>query len=94
MPFGLVQGTDGKKFKTRSGENVKLMDLLDEAKARAYKDLENRLNKTDETEKTSLQVEELEIFAEMIGIAAVKYYDLRMCRTSDYKFDYDKMLAN
>jgi len=39
-------------------------------------------------------VEELEIFAEKIGIAAVKYYDLRMCRTSDYKFDYDKMLAN
>jgi arginyl-tRNA synthetase len=54
MPFGLVQGTDGKKFKTRSGENVKLMELLDEAKARAYKDLESRLNKTDETEKTSL----------------------------------------
>jgi len=54
MPFGLVQGTDGKKFKTRSGETVKLMELLDEAKARAYKDLESRLNKTDETEKTSL----------------------------------------
>ena len=45
MPFGLVLGADGKKFKTRSGENVKLFDLLDEAKDRAKQDLESRMSK-------------------------------------------------
>jgi len=96
MPFGLVLGADGKKFKTRSGENVKLFDLLDEARDRAKKDLESRMSKGGEEqgEKTNLQPEELEGFAERIGMAAVKYYDLRMARTSDYRFDYDKMLAN
>lgn len=94
MPFGLVMGPDGKKFKTRSGENVKLFDLLDEAKERAQKDLENRMKSGEEGEKTNIENEDIADFAERIGIAAIKYYDLRMCRTSDYRFDYDKMLAN
>ena len=94
MPFGLVLGADGKKFKTRTGENVKLMALLDEAKERAQKDLETRLNSGAEGEKSNLEGEDVATFAERIGIAAVKYYDLRMSRTSDYRFDYDKMLAN
>lgn len=94
MPFGLVLGPDGKKFKTRSGENVKLMDLLDEAKERAEKDLRQRMQSGEEGEKTNLDEEDIAGFAERIGIAAIKYYDLRMARTSDYRFDYDKMLAN
>jgi len=94
MPFGLVLGPDGKKFKTRSGENVKLMALLDEAKERAEKDLNERLKSGEEGEKSNLEGENVSDFAERIGIAAVKYYDLRMSRTSDYRFDYDKMLVN
>ena len=94
MPFGLVLGADGKKFKTRSGETVKLMDLLDEAKERALKDLKERMDSNNEGEKTNLEEKDMEDSAERIGIAAVKYYDLRMARTSDYRFDYDKMLAN
>jgi len=54
MPFGLVLGKEGKKFKSSSGENVKLMDLLNEAKERALNDLKSRMNKSDENEKTSL----------------------------------------
>jgi len=94
MPFGLVLGPDGKKFKTRSGENVKLMDLLNEAKERALNDLKNRMESDTLGEKTNLEESHLEDFAEKIGIAAVKYYDLRMARISDYRFEYDKMLAN
>lgn len=48
----------------------------------------------EDGEKTNLEEKDLDDFAERIGIAAVKYYDLRMSRTSDYRFDYDKMLAN
>ena len=48
----------------------------------------------NEGEKTNLEEKDIIGFSERIGIAAVKYYDLRMARTSDYRFDYDKMLAN
>jgi len=94
VPFGLVFGADGKKFKTRSGENVKLLDLLDEGQERAFNDLKARMVKNEEGEKTNLEEMELKEFAEKIGISAIKYYDLRMSRTSDYRFDYDKMLSN
>lgn len=52
------------------------------------------MGKNEEGEKTNLEEMELKEFAEKIGISAIKYYDLRMCRTSDYRFDYDKMLSN
>lgn len=94
MPFGLVLGADGKKFKTRTGESVKLMDLIDEAKDRAKKDLLGRLASNEEGEKTNIKEEDISASAERIGIAAIKYFDLRMSRTGDYRFDYDKMLAN
>lgn len=89
VPFGLVQGEDGKKLKTRSGETVKLKDLLDEAIARTRTALENRLQAEgrEETEEFKANV------AKVVGISAVKYADLSQNRTSNYIFSYDKMLA-
>ncbi len=88
VPFGLVLGEDGKKFKTRSGDTVRLRDLLDEAVIRARADLEARL-KEEEREETEEFISEV---AEIVGISAVKYADLSQNRTSDYIFSYDKML--
>ena len=88
VPFGLVLGEDGKRFKTRSSETVKLKDLLDEAVSRAKNDLETRL-KEEEREETS---EFIDRVSQVVGLSAVKYADLSQNRTSDYKFDYDKML--
>jgi len=89
VPFGLVQGEDGKKLKTRSGETVRLRDLLDEAIARFYAYLEARLKEEgrEETEEFKSHV------AEVVGISAVKYADLSQNRTSNYVFSYDKMLT-
>ncbi|RAM48886.1 MAG: arginine--tRNA ligase [Hapalosiphonaceae cyanobacterium JJU2] len=89
VPFGLVLGEDGKKFKTRSGDTVRLRDLLDEAIARSRTDLENRLTQEgrQETEEFKAKV------AEVVGISAVKYADLSQNRTSNYIFSYDKMLS-
>jgi len=90
VPFGLVQGEDGKKLKTRSGETVRLRDLLDEAIARFRAYLEARLKEEDreETEEFKAHV------AKVAGISAVKYADLSQNRTSNYVFSYDKMLAD
>ena len=89
LPFGLVLGEDGKKFSTRSGETVRLRDLLDEAIARSRADLEARLQEEgrDETEDFQANV------AKVVGISAVKYADLSQNRTSNYIFSFDKMLA-
>ncbi|MFQ4136345.1 arginine--tRNA ligase [Nodosilinea sp. PGN35] len=89
VPFGVVQGEDGKKFKTRSGDTIKLKDLLDEAVSRARADLEARIaaEERQETEDFIQQV------AETVGIGAVKYADLSQNRTSNYIFSFDKMLA-
>lgn len=89
VPFGLVQGEDGKKFKTRSGETVRLKDLLDEAVSRARADLESRIA----TEERQESAEFIQSVAETVGIGAVKYADLSQNRTSNYIFSYDKMLA-
>lgn len=89
VPFGLVQGEDGKKFKTRSGDTVKLKDLLDEAISRARQDLLSRLTEQGQ----SATAEEIELFAQTIGISAVKYADLNQNRLSNYIFSYDKMLS-
>lgn len=89
IPFGLVQGEDGKKLKTRSGETVRLRDLLDEAIARARADLEARLKAEgrEETEEFKAHV------AQVIGLSAVKYADLSQNRNSNYIFSFDKMLS-
>ncbi|WP_432810504.1 arginine--tRNA ligase [Pantanalinema sp. GBBB05] len=89
VPFGLVKGEDGKKLKTRSGETVRLRDLLDEAIARAHFDLEVRLKEEHRQETTEF----IDHVAQTVGVGAVKYADLSQNRTSDYVFSYDKMLA-
>jgi arginyl-tRNA synthetase len=88
VPFGLVLGEDGKKFRTRSTETVRLQDLLDEAIVRAKTDLENRLQTAERTETPDF----IEIVASVVGLGAVKYADLSQNRTSNYIFSYDKML--
>lgn len=88
VPFGLVQGEDGKKFATRSGDTVKLKDLLDEAVRIAGEDLKARNNDQDHT----LQAR-IDRVARIVGIGAVKYADLSMNRESNYRFSYERMLS-
>ncbi len=88
-PFGLVQGEDGKRLKSRSGEAVPLKELLDEAIARTRRDIEQRLQAEERTESEDF----IQNAAEKVGIGAIKYADLSQNRTSDYTFSYDKMLA-
>jgi len=85
VPFGLVLGEDGKKLKTRSGDTVRLQDLLDEAIAKVKTDLEVRNPDYDDIYKQEV--------AKTIGLGAVKYADLSQNRTSNYAFSYDKMLS-
>ena len=90
VPFGLVQGEDGKKFKSRSGDTVKLKDLLDEAVRLAAKEIVTRRENEDETKMAeSLDDDESVIMkltpeqehlARVVGIGAVKYADLSMNR--------------
>ncbi|KAK9065654.1 hypothetical protein SSX86_015055 [Deinandra increscens subsp. villosa] len=84
--FGLVLGDDGKRFRTRSSEVVKLVDLLDEAKTRCKAALVER-GKADEW-----TAEELERTAEAVGYGAVKYADLKNNRLTNYTFNFDQML--
>jgi arginyl-tRNA synthetase len=89
VPFGLVLGEDGKKFKTRSGDTVRLRDLLDEAVSRSRADLEARLK-----ESGNIETEEfIAHTSKVVGISAVKYADLSQNRTTDYKFSFDRMLS-
>ncbi len=88
VPFGLVLGEDGRRYRTRSSETVPLRDLLDEAIARARADLKIRL-KEEERQETEEFINKV---AEVVGISAVKYADLSQNRTSNYIFSYDKML--
>jgi arginyl-tRNA synthetase len=85
VAFGTVLGPDGRPFKTRSGDTVKLMDLLDAAvdKARA----------TVAEKDHDLTDDELNRIAEQAGIGAVKYADLSTSRTKDYVFDVDRMVS-
>ena len=83
--FGSVLGEDGKPLKTRSGENVKLKELLNEAVERARAVVEEKNPELDEEEKTEI--------AQAVGIGAVKYADYSNNRTSDYVFSFDKMLS-
>jgi arginyl-tRNA synthetase len=86
--FGTVQGEDGKRFKTRSGDTVRLVDLLDEAVMRMEGELRARMVDG----KVSITEGEVHEVAEAIGYGAVKYFDLRRNPTSNYKFSYDAML--
>ncbi len=85
ITFGSVMGEDGKPLKTRSGENVKLKELLDEAVKRAKQVVEEKNPQLADNEKEQI--------AKAVGIGAVKYADYANNRTSDYIFSFDKMLA-
>jgi len=85
VTFGSVLGENGKPLKTRSGENVKLKDLLDEAVERAQAVVEAK--------NPDLPADKKAKIAQAVGIGAVKYADYSNNRTSDYVFSFDKMLA-
>ncbi len=89
VPFGLVQGEDGRKLKTRSGDTVRLRDLLDEAVERAEADLRRRLEEEGRQEEEDF----VRQVALTVGIAAVKYADLSTHRITNYQFSFDRMLA-
>ncbi|MCH0568563.1 arginine--tRNA ligase [Streptomyces sp. MUM 136J] len=87
LAFGTVLGKDGKPFKTREGETVRLVDLLDEAIDRATavvreKDVRHQLSEDEITERGA-----------QVGIGAVKYADLSTSANRDYKFDLDQMVS-
>lgn len=87
LAFGTVLGADGKPFKTRAGETVRLVDLLDEAVQRATavvreKDVKGQLSESELVERGA-----------QVGIGAVKYADLSTSANRDYKFDLDQMVS-
>ena len=83
--FGSILGEDGKPFKTRSGDTVRLEDLLDEAEERAFQVVSEK--NPEWPEETRRQI------ARRVGLGAVKYADLSQNRQSDYVFSWDKMLS-
>ncbi|MEV6724412.1 arginine--tRNA ligase [Streptomyces xanthochromogenes] len=87
MGYGTVLGADGKPFKTREGETVKLEDLLDEAAERATAVVREK------AEKAGLSEEEIVENGRYVGIGAVKYADLSTSANRDYKFDLDQMVS-
>ncbi len=84
VPFGLVLGPDGKKFRTRSGETERLLDLLTTAINKAETILQEK--------NPSLSPKERHSIAHAIGLGAIKYADLSCHRVSDYTFSYERML--
>lgn len=83
--YGTIMGKDGKPFKTRSGESIKLNDLLDEAIERASALVAEKSPDLSEADRQEI--------AKAVGIGAVKYADLSKTRTNDYVFDWDAMLS-
>lgn len=87
LAFGTVLGKDGKPFKTREGETVRLVDLLDEAVERATAVVREK------AEKVGLTEAEIVENGQYVGIGAVKYADLSTSAARDYKFDLDQMVS-
>jgi len=85
ITFGSMLGEDGRPLKSRSGENVRLEELLDEAVERAQAVVDEK--------NPTLPQDARRRIAQAVGIGAVKYADLSQSRTSDYIFSFDKMLA-
>ncbi|GAA4714948.1 arginine--tRNA ligase [Phytohabitans rumicis] len=83
--FGSVLGPDGKIFRTRAGDTIKLVDLIDEAVARAAALIEEKNPDLDESTRAEV--------AQMVGIGAIKYADLSNDRTRNYVFDWKRMLS-
>jgi arginyl-tRNA synthetase len=84
VSFGSVLGPDGRMLKTRSGESVKLLDLVEEAVDRAASIVAERVE-LDEDERARV--------ARAVGIGALKYADLSSDREKDYVFSWERMLA-
>ncbi|MFJ7776407.1 arginine--tRNA ligase [Streptomyces yangpuensis] len=85
LAFGTVLGKDGKPFKTREGETVRLVDLLDEAIERASAVVREKAQDLTEAEIAERGAQ--------VGIGAVKYADLSTSAARDYKFDLDQMVS-
>jgi len=85
VPFGSVLGEDGKPFKTRSGEIVRLIQLIEEAERRALEVVSGK--------NPNLSVDQQQEVAETVGVGAIKYADLSSDRVKDYVFAWDRMLA-
>ncbi|MDP8225987.1 MAG: arginine--tRNA ligase [Candidatus Lernaella stagnicola] len=83
--FGTILGPDGRPIKTREGGTVRLADLLSEAVTRAAAIIAEKNPDLSEAERRNV--------AEAVGVGAVKYADLSQNRNSDYRFDWDKLLA-
>lgn len=85
LSYGTMMGSDGKPFKTRTGGTVKLMDLINEGISRAYDVVTDKNHALSEDERRAI--------SEVVGIAAIKYFELSKNRNSDYVFDWDTMLS-
>lgn len=83
--WGTILGSDKKPFKTKSGESIKLQELLDEARNRAFDVVTEKNPALDEAERRAI--------AESVGIGAMKYADLSSNRTQDYVFSWDRLLS-
>ncbi|KAA0156312.1 hypothetical protein FNF29_01105 [Cafeteria roenbergensis] len=108
VSFGIVCGEDKKRFRTRSGETVRLVDLLDQAKAIMIERLQDRKEGAEAaaaddstpghaaaaSASVITDAAEIEATAEGMGYGAVKYFDLKQNRLSDYIFNYDRMLSS
>ena len=85
LSYGTMMGPDGKPFKTRSGGTVKLLDLMEEGVSRALGVVAEK--------NSSLGVSKQQSIADIVGISAIKYFELSKNRNSDYIFDWDTMLS-
>lgn len=85
LSYGTMMGKDGKPFKTRSGDTIKLTDLCDEGIERAHALVSSKNPELDASTRRHI--------AQTVGIAAIKYADLSKNRNSDYIFDWDSMLS-
>ncbi len=85
VDFGTVLGENGKPLKTRTGDNIKLRDLLDEAAERAFVLVSSKSPDFPEDERRRI--------AEIVGVGSVQYADLAQNRASDYLFSWDKMIS-
>lgn len=85
LSYGTMMGKDGKPFKTRSGDTIKLIDLIEEGIERAYAQVEEKNLSLNKAEKQQI--------ADVVGISSIKYADLSKNRNSDYIFDWDSMLS-
>ncbi len=85
VDFGTVLGEDGRPLKTRTGDNIKLEDLLGEAVQRAFALVSEKSPEFPESERRTI--------AETVGVGSVQYADLSQNRSSDYVFSWDRMIS-